>query len=489
MKHLSLFLSILLFVSISAVAEASRVRTFGKTSVEDSDFKTLYFNQTLDHFNFKSYGEKKFQQRYLIDSQYWKSPSDPIFFYTGNEGSITSFLQASGFVMDLAAVANAMIVFAEHRYYGTSLPFGEQSFDGDNIGLLTMEQALADFAELITHLKEKNNAPNAQVITFGGSYGGQLAAYMRIRYPNLVKGALSASAPLYWITGEGDSHGFWESVTKTFSSHDGCHKVVTDGFSELASLANEGKFDEITDTFGTCQKINESNVKHLLGWIRNAFTDLAMMNYPYPTNFLAPLPGHPVKVACENAVKSGGEGGGMKGLAEISSLYYKGVGVATSNSSTCSDMFTQYVECSDPTGCGLGNDAIAWDYQACTEIVLPGGTNGKSDMFPDLPFTPEMRAQYCQKKYGVTPRTKWIGTAFWTKNLKLASNIIFSNGDLDPWGNGGIKTDLGTNLPYVEVVGGAHHFDLRGFTDEDPMPVLEARQKEALYILRWIQEI
>ena len=65
-------------------------------------------------------------------------------------------------------------------------------------------------------------------------------------------------------------------------------------------LANEGKFDEITDTFGTCQKINESNVKHLLGWIRNAFTDLAMMNYPYPTNFLAPLPGHPVKVG--NAV-------------------------------------------------------------------------------------------------------------------------------------------------------------------------------------------
>ena len=45
--------------------------------------------------------------------------------------------------------------------------------------------------------------------------------------------------------------------------------------------------------------------------------------------------------------------------------------------------------------------------------------------------------------------------------MKLASNIIFSNGDLDPWGNGGIKTDLGTNLPYVEVVGGAHHFDLR----------------------------
>ena len=66
------------------------------------------------------------------------------------------------------------------------------------------------------------------------SYGGQLAAYMRIRYPNLVEGALSASAPLYWITGEGDSHGFWKSVTDTFAaSAEGCKQTVIDGFQQL----------------------------------------------------------------------------------------------------------------------------------------------------------------------------------------------------------------------------------------------------------------
>ena len=54
------------------------------------------------------------------------------------------------------------------RYYGKSLPFGNKSFDGTNIGLLTVEQALADYAVLLTEIKQQLSAPNVPVIAFGG---------------------------------------------------------------------------------------------------------------------------------------------------------------------------------------------------------------------------------------------------------------------------------------------------------------------------------
>ena len=67
------------------------------------------------------------------------------------------------------------------------------------------------------------------------SYGGILSAYMRMKYPNLVTGALSSSAPLYWATGHGDRHGFWKSVTEIFGSHSAaCVDRVREGFKETA---------------------------------------------------------------------------------------------------------------------------------------------------------------------------------------------------------------------------------------------------------------
>ena len=84
-----------------------------------------------------------------------------------------------------------------------------------------------------------------------------------------------------------------------------------------------------------------------------------MGDYPYPTEFLAPLPAYPVNAACKMLASATSK---LEGLSAATGLVYNG----TNGTLSCFDPDTEYVECGDPTGCGLGSDSRAWDYQVCT---------------------------------------------------------------------------------------------------------------------------
>ncbi|XP_037115391.1 dipeptidyl peptidase 2 isoform X2 [Syngnathus acus] len=368
-------------------------------------FKEKYFAQSLDHFNFNSMGNGTFFQRYLINDKYWKIGYGPVFFYTGNEGDIWEFALNSGFLSELAAQQEALVIFAEHRYYGKSLPFGNDSFNIPQIGLLTVEQAIADYAVMISVLKLQMSATDCPVIVFGGSYGGMLSVYMRIKYPNLVAGALAASAPILSTAGLDDPRQFFRDVTADFEN---------------------------------------------------------------------------ISQECRNAVK--GAFHQLKELGERRAILYNSTGLLT-----CYDVYSLYVECADPTGCGIGFDSMAWDYQACTEINLCYESNNITDMFPAMTFTEEERLRYCSKRWGVIPRPDWLKIQFWGDALSRASNIIFSNGDLDPWANGGVRKSLSPSLIAINIAGGAHHLDLRGSNVADPASVIEARKAEADLISQWVE--
>lgn len=117
---------------------------------------------------------------------------------------------------EIAEEFRALIVFAEHRYYGVSMPYGDRSFDDvGRVGYLTSQQALADYVDLITYLRHNGSYSNRvlyqtgdtydtgvggtpvpsvanPVIAFGGSYGGMLAAWFRIKYPAIIEGLVVA---------------------------------------------------------------------------------------------------------------------------------------------------------------------------------------------------------------------------------------------------------------------------------------------------------
>lgn len=89
-----------------------------------------------------------------------------------------------------AQVLQGLVILTEHRFYGKSQPFTDLSTE--HLQYLSSEQALADYANLIDHVRELYNATDSNpVVAFGGSYSGALAAWLRLKvgHPAVLLGA------------------------------------------------------------------------------------------------------------------------------------------------------------------------------------------------------------------------------------------------------------------------------------------------------------
>lgn len=96
----------------------------------------------------------------------------------------------------MAQKMQGLILVLEHRYYGQSMPFGNDSLHLDKMVHLNSEQALSDLAYFIQQMKVTHThkiADNSPFITIGGSYPGALSAWFRYKYPHLAIGAIASS--------------------------------------------------------------------------------------------------------------------------------------------------------------------------------------------------------------------------------------------------------------------------------------------------------
>ena len=145
----------------------------------------------------------------------------------------------------LAAQYKAYLLFPEHRYFGKSLPYGDQSLEKKNLVYLSADQAMADFTVFLRYYKTQVlKCVDCPVILFGGSYGGMLASWMRMKYPNMVDGAWAASAPILYFNDVTPQEAFYQIVSFDFNSVAAapkCGAVIKEGFKRMDSWINNAQ--------------------------------------------------------------------------------------------------------------------------------------------------------------------------------------------------------------------------------------------------------
>ncbi|KAG8431555.1 hypothetical protein GDO86_018247 [Hymenochirus boettgeri] len=474
-----LFLSwSLLLISPAWSFLISRQFSSAQSGIHAFQYETFYYTQQVDHFGF--FEDLTFKQRYLVSDTHWKNPGGPILFYTGNEGDITLFCNNTGFMWDIAEELGAMLVFAEHRYYGESMPFGDLSFsDPKHLNYLTSEQALADFAVLLRYIKTTiSGAQDSPVIALGGSYGGMLAAWFRMKYPDVVVGAIASSAPIWQFEDLVPCNTYYQIVTNDFkNSGPGCSESVRNSWAAINRMAETSDgLQWLSGVFHLCSPLKtKEDVISFKGWLSETWVSLAMVDYPYAANFLEPLPAWPIQVVCKFLKNpNGGDKELLQNIYQAVNVYYN---------------YTSDAEClntSQTASGSLGDQG--WNYQACTEMVMPFCSDGVTDMFEAQTWDFQAYSDECYKQWGVRPRSSWITTVYGGKNITSHSNILFSNGGLDPWSAGGVKESLSESLVAIVIPEGAHHLDLRSNNANDPKSVLGARALEVEYMKKWIKQ-
>ncbi|RXG70442.1 Lysosomal Pro-X carboxypeptidase [Armadillidium vulgare] len=220
---------------------------------------------------------------------------------------------------------------------------------------------------------------------------------------------------------------------------------------------------------------NKEDLSYLKEFLTNVYGNLAMADYPYPASFLAPLPANPIMRVCEYLKHPNFDSTNL--LVEL----FNGISVYFN--------YTKTARCLDHTKDAsslLGDEG--WDFQACTEMVMPFCYDGKSDFFEPTPWNFTEYSEMCYSKWKVMPRPLMPEIQYGGSKITAASNIVFSNGLLDPWSTGGVLKNLTDSLIAVIIPEGAHHLDLRESDPNDPPSVIEARKIEKHFITKWIND-
>ena len=561
------------------------------TTMEDipvDDVQELYFTQLLDHYN--GHENRTFPQRYFRSDRFMRPTkktnskriihhkkdlgrrgveneidSDDetaitlVFICVGGEGPsldasvLRDSVHCTGDMMESAqrlyqtypTTMSIVLIALEHRYYGKSYPtfddrngypntnlrtmmtptIKESPVTNENLIYLSSRQATADLANFI-HTMFHNS--NHLVYLFGGSYPGMMAAFTRTKYPYLVRGAISNSAPVQAVLN-----------FDTYQSHVGynlqqidmnCYNIVRMGHLAITKILQQNittKIQSLAKQFNLCH----SDTVLLRQENQNLFVGDGVMyfgaqeNDPHCNNDDNDHPFCNMEEKCialttRYADEMNHNTNATIETAAIAALaYLAGLQQQLQQQSRRSDTFTSEDTVSDNNDCfvvdwdetlnyiadpilGQADGLRSWLYQTCTEFGFYQTCSDHKCPFGIGYHTLQQDLTICQYAFQIYNTVEAVqNTNEWTggwDNIEQTSRIFSVTGTVDPWSEMAIQHTSPTfhhphedqdpmeyPTPY-QVPGASHHFWTHPSRDTDDAAVVAARQTIYQTLHDWI---
>jgi thymus-specific serine protease len=369
-----------------------------------------YADAVLDHFSTanEQVSWAGNGQRYWINNAFWAGKGYPVFVFIGGEGQEScNRLSSRMYMYNLAEQHQALLVNVEHRFYGESYPTVDMSTK--NLKYLSADQALADLAQIIGYVKKSLDTEESKVITVGGSYPGNLAAWFRLKYPSVTHGSIASSAP---VTAKLNFYEYMEVVGQAIIYFSGqrCYDAFVDAANEVAAKAAEGVgsagMKALESDFNTCSAITSDLDLGIL------YSDL-MGNVQGTVQYNRESSAMNVTDICTIMTAS------EDSYAQFVQLSAKFREV---NGLTCEDAsWKDMVEYLSATGKDPSNAARPWTYQTCNEFGYYQTTDSKNQPF------------YAWKELNLNFSRTICAAAFdgWTADPKVSSPPPYSSIRLD----------------------------------------------------------
>ncbi|KAM9970618.1 hypothetical protein ACTFIR_002480 [Dictyostelium discoideum] len=419
--------------------------------------ESLIFEQKVDHYDY--FNNNTFKQRYIVVDDYFTGDG-PIFFYLAGEAPMGFFGFQEVQVVNWAQDFGALFIVLEHRYYGESYPVDDLSTH--NLKYLTSQQALSDAANFLSTYKQDNNLIDNQVVVFGCSYSGALSAWFRLKYPNLVVASVAPSGP---VLAQLNYTGYYAQFSN--SAQADCVAATQQATNEIMKLiANESGRKQLEKTFNSCHSLDDPRDQYyFLYSITDALGGSDQMNNP-PTWIL--------NSTCQMLLQNTNY---VNNWAQIVNV----------GQTQCNDFrLKSFIEQLRDISINDNSDNRMWTYQTCVEFGYFSTAYPGTSVFPPV-LNVEEQTKWCEEIYdipGMTPNIDATNNYYGGQNIQ-GSNIMFTNGLLDPWHLLSVNEDNQAGTVKAVTYEAGHCGSLIATTNDDPISLTNARQ-EVLSFLKLV---